>query len=639
MSIKPKKRIYFKAIVKKILKRYITKVDANERVDFKKSIKTPIGEVKFGQNQLQKLQEKKRERYIPLIQSTLKNPLFIVKDKNGGMLFVKSFLLDKEIYFTSVVVDIEDENVVISSHQVKLNKVVNRIYEKGEIISPADSFSAVSAFSEPQHEATLSLGADAILSRNILKLLEVYHKDLEFSVLKFSEVVEESVDFRLDSEFVTQKPYRNPKLLYKQIGEILQFSQYGISISMNDSKIGYPIYRMNEIHNMLCDFEVTKYAQVSETEKDTFILNDGDILFNRTNSFEFVGRTGIYYKLDKRDFIFASYLIKLVPKNIIKPEFLNVFLNTKYGIQDIKRRARISINQSNVNAEELKRIKIPIFSQKLQFQIEKLVKKTYKNLQQSKTLYTQTQQLLVEELDLKDFKLSDENVATKLLSTSFKKTGRLDSEYYQPKYDEILKKIKQYGSDKLSNLCEIKDKNFKPQNETIYKYIELSSLGNEGEVISFTTQKGKNLPSRARRKVSFNDVIVSSVEGSLDKVALVDIADDNLLCSTGFYVIQSKQINSETLLALFKNEIFQQILKQNCSGTILTAINKDEFYNLEIPLIEHQTQETIKQKIQRSFQLKKESKKLLDLAKQAVETAIEQDEEAGLKLVERYYDK
>lgn len=57
--------------------------------------------------------------------------------------------------------------------------------------------------------------------------------------------------------------------------------------------------------------------------------------------------------------------------------------------------------------------------------------------------------------------------------------------------------------------------------------------------------------------------------------ALVSEKYDNAICSIGFYVFKSEKINPETLLVLFKSEILQAILKQNCSGTILTAINKN----------------------------------------------------------------
>ena len=123
---------------------------------------------------------------------------------------------------------------------------------------------------------------------------------------------------------------------------------------MNEVGIGYPIYRMNEIHHLLCDIEASKYANITKEDLTNFKLHNGDVLFNRTNSFEWVGRTGIYYQNDEIDRVFASYLVRFSPDiSIILPEYLTTFLNTKYGVWDIKRRARQSINQTNVNPEEV----------------------------------------------------------------------------------------------------------------------------------------------------------------------------------------------------------------------------------------------------------------------------------------------
>jgi restriction endonuclease S subunit len=69
----------------------------------------------------------------------------------------------------------------------------------------------------------------------------------------------------------------------------------------------------------------------------------------------------------------------------------------------------------------------------------------------------------------------------------------------------------------------------------------------------------------------------------------------------------------------------QQILKQNCSGTILTAINKNEFQNIPVPLIDITTQQQIAELIQQSFVLRKESENLLQEAKEMVEREIENE--------------
>jgi type I restriction enzyme, S subunit len=116
---------------------------------------------------------------------------------------------------------------------------------------------------------------------------------------------------------------------------------------------------------------------------------------------------------------------------------------------------------------------------------------------------------------------------------------------------------------------------------------------------------------------------------------LIDNEYNQALCSTGFHVISSKTINPETLLVLLKSIIGQMQLKKGCSGTILTAINKDEFRKVVVPILPQEIQEEIRQKITESFALRRQSKHLLECAKRAVEIAIEQDEQAAIDWLER----
>jgi len=230
---------------------------------------------------------------------------------------------------------------------------------------------------------------------------------------------------------------------------------------------------------------------------------------------------------------------------------------------------------------------------------------------------------------------STPNTNVKSLKESFGTTGRLDAEYYQKKYEVVIEKIKSYknGSEPLAITCNLKDKNYSPLENEKYKYIELSNIGKTGDITGCTIELGKDLPSRARRLVNTNDVIISSIEGSLQSCALIGNEYNNALCSTGFYVINSNKINSETLVVLFKSELMQSIMKQNCSGTILTGMNKDEFQNILVPIIDKTTQQEIAQLIEESFSLKKQSEHLLEVAKKAVEMAIEESEEVAMKFI------
>jgi restriction endonuclease S subunit len=169
------------------------------------------------------------------------------------------------------------------------------------------------------------------------------------------------------------------------------------------------------------------------------------------------------------------------------------------------------------------------------------------------------------------------------------------------------------------------------QTDIEYKYIELSNIAGNGEITGCTTGYGGELPSRARRKVKTGDIIVSSIEGSLSSIALVGEEYNQALCSTGFYVIHSEYFNSDALLVLMKSVVGQMLLKKGCNGTILTAINKDEFLNITLPKLKDKIQIKIQSKVTESFNLRKQSKHLLESAKKAVEMAIEQDEPTAIK--------
>lgn len=430
----------------------------------------------------------------------------------------------------------------------------------------------------------------------------------------------------MDSGFYTKAPIINPHLSYKKIGDCLLSSQYGISVAMNEDKKGCPIYRMNEIHNLLCDLNVNKCADITQEEAEIFKLHDKDVIFNRTNSFEWVGRTGIYYQNDNIDRIFASYLVRFIPNtDILLPEYLTTYLNTKYGMWDIKRRARQSINQTNVNPEEVKCMDIPILGKDIQNNVAQHLQIANQKRIVSQQLYASAESYLFDCLGMVNFAANPNAYNIKTLKGSFLETGRFDSEYYLPKYEDYIKLAHSYpnGYELIGNVCDIKDNNFTPFSGVQYKYIELANIGKSGEITGCDIQYGENLPTRARRLVHQGDVIVSSIEGSLDSCALVTDEYDGALCSTGFYVLQSHQHNPETLLTLFKSLPIQNLMKKGCSGTILTAISKSEFEKIPIPLICKEVQEEIAKHVQKSFELRKEAMKLLENAKLTVETVIE----------------
>lgn len=315
-------------------------------------------------------------------------------------------------------------------------------------------------------------------------------------------------------------------------------------------------------------------------------------------------------------------------KEELTPSVVSTFLLSKYGRNQTIRESTGNV-QLNLFLYKIRAIKIPKFSSEFQNIIEDDYNFAQNLLINSKSYYIQAEDILNKELNITNVENS-KNYSIKSLSESFVKSKRLDAEYYQDKYDQILDELKSTVT--LSEICHIHTKNFTPIGKDLYKYIELADISNsDGEICEPKQYYGKDLPNRARRKIKKGQVLVSSIEGSLSSCALVMLDDVNLLCSNGFYVVDSDTINSETLLVLFKSRYIQLLLKQRCSGTILTSIGENDFDNLPFVKINKKIQSQISQKVQESFKLRKQSKDLLNKAVKAVDIAIEKSEEDAIK--------
>ena len=437
----------------------------------------------------------------------------------------------------------------------------------------------------------------------------------------------------MESEF-----YNSNTVSYKntvKASQIIDFSQYGTSKELNEMGEGYPVLRLNEFNYSFISHP-DKYCSLLDIDAYHGLqLKKDDVLICRTNGNpKFVGRSAIVPK--DYDYAFASYLFRIRPnRKYINSATLVAFLNSKYGRLEIEKYSMVG-NQANFSPAKFREISIPVFSKDLNDKIEDITYRAFQKLEMSESLYSEAANNMLECLDLNDFTASSNSCNVKTLKESFIETGRLDAEYYQPKYDDILHHIQayKYGSKNLAEICDIKEENFTPKDDTTYKYVELANIGKYGNIIGCSQQKGEDLPSRARRIVSKNDVVISSLEGSLDSCALVEEDYDGALCSTGFYVLKSSVLNSETLLVLFKSPLVKELMRKGCSGTILTAIGRQELERIPIPLIRQEIQDEIAQHVQSSISLRKESQQLLEYAKLTVEGAIQN---GGGKIASDYY--
>jgi len=366
--------------------------------------------------------------------------------------------------------------------------------------------------------------------------------------------------------------------------------------------------------------------------KRSHIFND-DILITIVGAN--TGLVGLVYDPPRKLVANCKLGIARPNKNKILPGYLYAFLIGRYGQHQILRSIRGG-GQTGLILPDMRQLRISRLDGPFESEINRIVSTGHKGITNSKKLYNKTQKILLSELGLTNWQPKHQFTFVKNYSDT-QQAERIDAEYYQPKYDEIIKAIKNYsgGWDTLGDLVTVKDENYTPKDKQQYKYIELANIAENGEITDCMAEEGKYLPTRARRKVAKKDIIVSSIEGSLSSIALIENEYDQAICSTGFYIINSNVFNSETLLVLLKSMAGQLQLKKGCSGTILTAINKNEFSKIVLPKVKKEKQIMIQQKVTESFNLRKQSNHLLEYAKKTVEIAIEQDEQAAMKWLEQ----
>lgn len=140
------------------------------------------------------------------------------------------------------------------------------------------------------------------------------------------------------------------------IDDLAESTQYGTS-----SKAGatgeYPVLRMGNItDDGKLDLSDLKYMDLSPDEVKKYTVLKGDLLFNRTNSKEKVGKAAVVLTDEK--LAYAGYLVRVRFKNPDHAHFVAAFLNSDYGRKLRLKLAKTAVNQANINAKEL--TKIPI---------------------------------------------------------------------------------------------------------------------------------------------------------------------------------------------------------------------------------------------------------------------------------------
>ena len=254
--------------------------------------------------------------------------------------FLYYYLKSKKLYVNKIGRGVAQNNINMSMLRA-LEVPVPNITEQSQIVSVLDSAASVVTIRQQQLEKM-----DELIKARFVELFGVYPL--------------------------------NPKgWETATIRDIVTDVRYGSSRPAVDGG-KYPYLRMNNItYGGELDLTDTKRIDIPDNELDKCTVRRGDVLFNRTNSKELVGKTCVYNRDEMM--VLAGFVIRVRVTERILPEFLSAFLNTDFSKRMLLGMCKAAIGQANINAQEMQDIGIYLPPTELQRQFVQFKEQTDKS--------------------------------------------------------------------------------------------------------------------------------------------------------------------------------------------------------------------------------------------------------------------
>jgi len=164
------------------------------------------------------------------------------------------------------------------------------------------------------------------------------------------------------------------------IRDLITEAKYGTAKKASTTTGNYPILRMNNItYSGDMDFTDLKYIELEKKEEEKYLARKGDLLFNRTNSKELVGKTAVFES--DTPMAIAGYLIRVRTNEKATPQYISSYLNSSHGKTTLMAMCKSIVGMANINAQELQDIPILIPPIELQRKYSEFVKSVQEKLE------------------------------------------------------------------------------------------------------------------------------------------------------------------------------------------------------------------------------------------------------------------
>lgn len=474
---------------------------------------------------------------------------------------------------------------------------------------------------------------------------------MKYSIVKKSQVCEVST-LRFDAEYYEPKYLDILKCIEKKAKDFTKLSHLGLQIDASAfypalepyyNKGNLPFLRVQDINNKI-DYEdclgIPETIEDDKTFETLKFVQAGDIVITKGGS---IARVGLVEKKSAacRDLIF----INSSKLSNIEYKFLYVYC-LSYIYKNLLIRSSSMTAQPHLTITLVR--DVPIYEPDLAFKtfIAKLVDKLSNLDKLCNCSYIKAENILLEELNIKNWTAKHKLWSVKNYS-DVKDANRFDAEYFQPKYDEILKIIKESsnGYDILGNIVSIKkgiEVGSDEYQENGIPFVRVSNLNkfeineNNQQYISQKTYDRLALEYQPQK-----GEILLSKDGTAGIAYYLNETPPQMIISGGILrlTITDSEYLPEYLTLALNSMLVQQQIERTSSGALIQHWLINEINSTLIPKLDIQKQKEIVGKIQESTKCRKQSKQLLEIAKRGVEIAIEQDENVATNWINQELQK
>jgi len=432
-------------------------------------------------------------------------------------------------------------------------------------------------------------------------------------------------------EFI--KKLRSKKYKTKQIKDFARVicGPFGSSIKVKDYGVsGIPLIRIaniNENEELSSDNAIFISEELAEKLK-SYKVKEGDLIISQRGTLGLLAKVSNFYD----GAIISANFIAIKEIQDVSPDYLKLFMSSNQGRKQLLRKTSGQV-QTKITTDDIKSILVPIPKIRVQNQIVEIMLSAYKQKAEKETeaekLLDSIDNCVLGKLGIKTPEIKEKMCFS--VGSEKAANSRLDSYYYQPKFEEINKSVKNGGIRVKELKDSFKDKLIKgilpneDEKDGEVKVLQIKNILRNGSIDTSEYITSKNI-FRQEHKIKNGEVIVVITGATIGKVGLWHSEEEFYLSGDMVKFSTNIEFNPYYVQAFLLSKLGQCQLLRRITGATNKHLSPDDVEKIEIPFpslsVQNEIANEIKRRIERAKKLRSESKNIVENAKKEVEKTI-----------------